>query len=60
MNLLYIYDLNQATWMANNGAKIYRIGKGARGDVLITFEKTGLVLQLLKYWQEHDDLMKIR
>jgi len=57
MNLLYIYDLKQATWMANNGAEIYRIGKGGKGDVLITFEKTDKINQLMKYWQEHDDLM---
>jgi len=57
MDLIYIYDLKQATWMANNGAEIYKIGKGSKGDVLITFEKTNLTLQLLKYWQEHNNLM---
>jgi len=59
MNLIYIYDLNQATWMANNGAEIYRIGKGGKGDVLITFKKTDKIIQLMQYWQQHDDLMKI-
>lgn len=58
MDLIYIYDLKQAVWMANNGAEIYRIGKGAKGDVLITFEKTNLTLQLMKYWQEHDNLVE--
>lgn len=58
MDLIYIYDLNQAVWMANNGAEIYRIGKGGKGDVLITFKKTNLTLQLLKYWQEHDNLVE--
>lgn len=59
MNIIYIYDLNQATWMANNGAEIYRIGKGNLGDVLITFKKTDKTIQLMQYWQQHDNLMKI-
>ena len=57
MDLIYIYDLNQAVWMANNGAEIYRIGKGGRGDVLITFKNTEETFRLLKYWQQHDNLV---
>jgi len=57
MNLIYIYDLNKAIWMSNNGAKIYRIGKGNKGDVLITFERTTEIIQLEDIWHSNTNLM---
>lgn len=51
--LIYIYNPDQAIQMIKqlNGKYIYKIGKGNRGDILITFIKNDITLKTLKQWQ---------
>lgn len=44
--LLFIYNPVQAKYMANNGAEIYMISKGVKGDVCLSFEKNEKNLKL--------------
>ena len=48
--LLYIYNPVEARFMANNGATIYRIGKGALGDICLSFEKTKDNMRVYQQW----------
>lgn len=52
-DLIYIYNLKQAKWMIENlkGKYIYRIGTGAKGDILITFISNEFTLKALKQWK---------
>ena len=50
VDLLYIYNPCQAKWMANNGAIIFRIGQGIKGDICISFEKTEVNMKIYQQW----------
>ena len=50
--LIYIYNMLQARVMANNGAIIYRIALGGKGDPCVTFEKTVDNMQVFREWQD--------
>ena len=49
-DLLYIYNPVEAKYMANNGAIIFRIGKGSKGDICISFEKTKNNMKVYNQW----------
>lgn len=51
--LLYIYNPQQAEYMIKElkGQYLYRIGKGGRGDILITFIKSNDVIQAMNIWK---------
>ena len=49
-DLLYIYNPVEAKYMANNGAIIFRIGKGALGDICLSFEKTEQNMKVYQQW----------
>lgn len=49
-DLLYIYNPCQAKWMANNGAMIFRIGQGNKGDICLSFEKTEQNIEIYNKW----------
>lgn len=49
-DLIYIYNPCQAKWMANNGAMIFRIGQGNKGDICLSFEKTEDNMRVYEKW----------
>ena len=48
--LIYVYNPCQAKWMANNGAMIFRIGQGNKGDICLSFEKTEQNIEIYNKW----------
>ena len=49
--LLYIYNPMQAEFLIRNcGEDIFRIGKGGKGDICVSFYKTEKVKQAMDKW----------
>jgi hypothetical protein len=51
--LLYIYNPQQAEYMIRElkGKHLHRIGKGGKGDILITFIKNNDSIQVMNKWK---------
>ena len=56
-NLIYIYNMLQAEFILKEiqADGLYRIGKGSKGDVLVSFYNTEKVRQAINKWdiREH-------
>lgn len=60
-NLIFIYDIFQAEFMIKyiKSDGFYRIGKGSKGDICISFTNTEKVKIAMDKWSEKANKLKI-
>ena len=59
-NLIYIYNMLQAEFILKEiqSDGLYRIGKGTKGDVLVTFFNTQKVIKDMNKWDNKGKINK--